>query len=41
VIPDLENVTLVSSTLTNVGGQEVVSFQIVADIRTATGSPST
>jgi Tfp pilus assembly protein PilN len=41
VIPDLQNVTLVSSTLTNVGGQDVVSFQIVADIRTATGSPST
>jgi Tfp pilus assembly protein PilN len=41
VIPDLENVTLVSSTLTSVGGQDVVSFQIVADIRTASGSPST
>ena len=41
VIPDLQNVTLVSSTLTKVGGQNVVSFQIVADIRTAGGSPST
>jgi Tfp pilus assembly protein PilN len=40
VIPDLENVTLVSSTLTNVGGQDVVAFQIAADIRTATGSPT-
>src|SRR5437588_5130550 len=41
VIPDLQNVTLVSSTLTNVGGQDVVAFQIIADIRTASGSPST
>jgi Tfp pilus assembly protein PilN len=41
VIPDLQKVTLVSSTLTKVGGQDVVAFQIVADIRTASGSPST
>jgi Tfp pilus assembly protein PilN len=40
VIPDLQNVTLVSSTLTKVGGQDVVSFQIAADIRTAGGSPT-
>jgi Tfp pilus assembly protein PilN len=40
LIPDLQNVTLVSSALTKVGSQEVVSFQIAADIRTATGSPS-
>jgi hypothetical protein len=33
-------VTLVSSTLTKVGGQDVVSFQIAADIRTAGGSPT-
>jgi len=41
VIPDLQNVTLVSSTLTRVGDQTVVAFQITADIRTAIGSPST
>lgn len=41
VIPDLQNVTLVSSTLTKAGAQTVVAFQIAADIRTATGSPST
>ncbi len=41
VLPDLRNVTLVSSMLTKVGSQEVVSFQIVADIRTASGGPST
>jgi len=41
VIPDLQNVTLVSSTLSKVGNQDVVAFQIVADIRTASGSPST
>jgi Tfp pilus assembly protein PilN len=35
VIPDLQNVTLVSSTLAKVGGQDVVEFQIVADIRTS------
>lgn len=39
VIPDLERVTLVSSTLALVGDQEVVQFQIVADIRTS-GSAS-
>jgi len=41
VIPDLQNVTLVSSTLSKVANQDVVAFQIVADIRTASGSPST
>ena len=35
VIPDLQNVTLVSSTLAKVGGQDIVQFQIVADIRTS------
>jgi Tfp pilus assembly protein PilN len=40
VIPDLQNVTLVSSTLSKVGQQDVVQFQIVADIRTASGSAS-
>ncbi len=39
LIPDLQNVTLVSSTLGNVGGQSVVEFSIAADLRTA-GSPS-
>jgi Tfp pilus assembly protein PilN len=41
VIPDLQNVTLVSSALDEVAGQKVVEFNIVADIRTASGSPST
>ena len=40
VIPDLQNVTLVSSTRDEVAGQPVVQFNIVADIRTASGSPS-
>jgi Tfp pilus assembly protein PilN len=39
VVPDLQNVTLVSSTLSAVAGQDVVEFSIVADIRTA-GVPS-
>ena len=41
VIPDLQSVTLVSSTRTEVAGQPVVEFNIVADIRTASGSPAT
>lgn len=40
LVPDLQNVTLVSSTLVKVGGQDVVQFNLVADIRTASGSPS-
>jgi Tfp pilus assembly protein PilN len=40
VIPDLQNVTLVSSTLNAVAGQEVVEFNIVADIRTGSGGSS-
>jgi Tfp pilus assembly protein PilN len=40
VIPDLQNVTLVSSTRSEVAGQAVVEFNIVSDIRTAGGSPS-
>jgi Tfp pilus assembly protein PilN len=40
VVPDLQNVSLVSSTLGKVSGQDVVDFSIVADIRTASGSPS-
>lgn len=40
VVPDLEHVTLVSSTVTQVGTQNIVSFQIAADIRAATGGPS-
>jgi Tfp pilus assembly protein PilN len=39
VVPDLTNVQLLSSTLSKVGGQEVVEFSIAADIRVA-GSPS-
>lgn len=38
VVPDLQNVTLVSSTRSVVEGQAVVEFNIVADIRTAGGS---
>jgi Tfp pilus assembly protein PilN len=38
VVPDLQNVTLVSSTLSKVAGQDVVEFNIVADIRTAAPS---
>jgi Tfp pilus assembly protein PilN len=40
VVPDLQNVTLVSSTLSKAGGQDVVDFSIVADIRTASGGPT-
>jgi Tfp pilus assembly protein PilN len=39
VVPDLTNVQLLSSTLSKVGGQDVVEFSIAADIRVA-GSPS-
>jgi Tfp pilus assembly protein PilN len=39
VVPDLQNVTLVSSTLSKAAGQDVVEFNIVADIRTASGVP--
>jgi Tfp pilus assembly protein PilN len=38
VVPDLTNVQLVSSTLSTVGGQQVVEFSIGADIKVA-GSP--
>jgi Tfp pilus assembly protein PilN len=38
VVPDLQNVSLVSSTRSVVEGQAVVEFNIVADIRTAGGS---
>ena len=40
VVPDLQDVTLVSSTLAKVAGQDVVQFNIVADIRTASGTPA-
>jgi Tfp pilus assembly protein PilN len=40
LIPDLQNVTLVSSTLGEVAGQDVVEFSIAADIRTAAGGPT-
>jgi len=39
VVPDLTNVQLQSSTQSKVGGQNVVEFSIVADIKVA-GSPS-
>jgi Tfp pilus assembly protein PilN len=39
LVPDLTNVQLVSSTLSKVGGQDVVEFNIAADI-TVAGSPS-
>jgi Tfp pilus assembly protein PilN len=39
VVPDLTNVQLLSSTLSKVGGQDVVEFSIAADIKVA-GSPS-
>jgi len=39
LVPDLTNVQLVSSTLSKVGGQDVVEFTIAADIAVA-GSPS-
>jgi Tfp pilus assembly protein PilN len=41
VVPDLQNVTLVSSTLSKAGSQDVVEFSIVADLRTATGATGT
>jgi Tfp pilus assembly protein PilN len=40
VVPDLTNVQLVSSTLSKVGGQDVVEFSIAADIRVAGDSGS-
>jgi Tfp pilus assembly protein PilN len=40
VVPDLINVQLVSSTLSKVGGQDVVEFSIAADIRVAESAPS-
>lgn len=39
VVPDLTNVQLLSSSLSKVGGQDVVDFSIAADIKVA-GSPS-
>jgi Tfp pilus assembly protein PilN len=39
LVPDLTNVQLVSSTLSKVGAQDVVEFNIAADI-TVAGSPS-
>jgi len=41
VVPDLQNVTLISSTMSKAGGQDVVEFSIVADLRTASGTPTT
>ena len=38
LIPDLQNVSLVSSTISEIGGQTVVEFSIAASIRTASGS---
>jgi Tfp pilus assembly protein PilN len=38
VVPDLTNVQLLSSSLSNVGGQNVVDFSIAADIKAA-GDP--
>jgi len=38
VVPDLTNVQLLSSTLSKVGGQDVVGFSIAADIK-VTGAP--
>jgi Tfp pilus assembly protein PilN len=40
VVPDLTNVQLVSSTLSKVGGQDVVDFSIAADIKVS-GAPGT
>jgi Tfp pilus assembly protein PilN len=40
VVPDLTNVQLVSSSLSKVGGQDVVDFSIAADIKVA-GAPGT
>ena len=39
VVPDLTNVQLQSSTLSTVGGQDVVDFSIAADIK-VTGAPA-
>jgi Tfp pilus assembly protein PilN len=38
VVPDLTNVQLLSSTLSKVGGQDVVEFSIAADIKVS-GAP--
>jgi Tfp pilus assembly protein PilN len=38
LIPDLQNVSLVSSTVSEIAGQSVVEFSIAASIRTASGS---
>jgi len=38
VVPDLTNVQLLSSTLSKIGGQDVVEFSIAADIK-VTGAP--
>jgi Tfp pilus assembly protein PilN len=35
VVPDLTNVQLMSSTLSQVGGQNIVDFSIAADIKVA------
>jgi Tfp pilus assembly protein PilN len=40
LVPDLQNVTLVSSTLSQVDNQDVVDFSIVADLRTAPAGPT-
>jgi Tfp pilus assembly protein PilN len=40
VVPDLTNVQLLSSTLSKVGGQDVVEFSIAADIKVS-GAPGT
>src|SRR2546426_9439818 len=40
VVPDLTNVQLVSSTLSNVGKQQVVEFTIIADIKVLGGAGS-
>ncbi len=40
VVPDLTNVQLVSSSLSKVGGQDVVDFSIAADIKVS-GAPGT
>lgn len=40
VVPDLTNVQLLSSTMSKVGGQDVVEFSIAADIKVS-GAPGT
>ncbi len=40
VVPDLTNVQLLSSTLSKVGGQDIVDFSIAADIKVS-GAPGT